>query len=154
MQRAAGSVVFGVVTAVVGVACAAAGAAGVLSPTVGGVAVGAGVVVAVAELAALSKLPSTAALIVAGVAAGVVVVAVEGVVDVGLPAVVVGAGLGLLLSSWWRYAEHVIAVEGPTRTLAAVLARWWLPARDLTLVLSGRPLRQPQPVLSSAPGRR
>ena len=153
MTRAAGSVAFGVVTAVVGGAVAAVGAAGLLTPTIGGLAIGLGAVVVVAELAGLSRFSPTVSLVVGGVAAGIVVVAVEGVVEVGLPAVVVGAGFGLLLSSWWRYAEHVIAVEGPHRAVAAVAARWWLPARDLTLALSGRPLRE-QPALPPSAARR
>jgi len=152
MKRAAGSVAFGVVTAAVGGACAAVGAAGLLTPGIGGFAIGLGAVVVVAELAALSRLSPTVSLVVGGVAAGVVVVAVEGVVEVGLPTVVVGAGLGLVLSSWWRYAEHVIAVEGPHRVAAAIAARWWVPARDLTLALSGRPLRE-QPALPPFDGR-
>ena len=153
-MRAAGAVSFGVVVAVVAAAIGVVAGAGLFTPLVGGVALGAAVVVVVAELAQLARLAATLGLIAAGVAAVVVVVAVEGIVEVSLPAVVGGAGLGLLLSSWWRYAEHVIAVEGPKQALAAIAARWWLPARDLTLALSGRPLRQPALLASTTPRRR
>ncbi|HEY1100989.1 MAG TPA: hypothetical protein VGF99_18770, partial [Myxococcota bacterium] len=124
--------------------------AGLVLPAVGGAVLGAGVVVGVAELANVARLRPAICFGIAGIAAAVVVAFVEGVADVSLPAVVGGAALGALLSAWWRYAEHVIVVEGPHTALPAIAARFWLPARDLSLALSGRPLTEPTPVLPAA----
>jgi hypothetical protein len=123
-------------------------------PVASALAIGAGVVLATVELATLSRVPPTASIVVGGVAAAVVVAFVEGIVEAPLPAVVAGAAIAVLLSSWWRYAEHVIAVEGPTRVPAALVARFWVPARDLGLALSGQPLRQPTSLPPSSPSRR
>ena len=139
--RAAGAIVFGAVTSVAGLALTVSGLVGVMVPVGAALAIGAGVVLTTVELATLSRVPPTASIVVGGVAAALVVAFVEGIVEAPLPAVVAGAAIAVLVSSWWRYAEHVIAVEGPTRLPAALLARWWVPARDLALALSGQPLR-------------
>lgn len=152
--RAAGAIVFGTTMSVVGLALAVCGLVGVMVPVASALAIGAGVVLATVELATLSRVPPTASLVVGGVAAAVVVAFIEGIVEAPLPAVVAGAAIAVLLSSWWRYAEHVIAVEGPTRLPAAFAARFWVPARDLALALSGQPLRQPASLPPSSPSRR
>lgn len=151
--RAAGAIVFGAIMSLVGLALAVSGLVGVMVPVASALAMGAGVVLATVELATLSRVPPTASIIIGGVAAGVVVAFVEGIVEAPLPAVVAGAAIAVLLSSWWRYAEHVIAVEGPTHVPAALAARFWVPARDLALALSGQPLRQPGRLPPSSPSR-
>lgn len=152
--RAAGAIVFGAIASVVGLALAVGGLVGVMVPVASALAIGAGVVLATAELATLSRVPPAASIVLGGVSAAVVVAFVEGIVEAPLPAVVAGAAIAVLLSSWWRYAEHVIAVEGPTRVPSALVARFWVPARDLALALSGQPLRQPTPLPPSSPSRR
>jgi hypothetical protein len=152
--RAAGAIAFGAITSVVGLALAVGGLVGVMVPVASALAIGAGTVLATAELATLSRVPPSASLVIGGVAAGVVVAFVEGIVEAPLPAVVAGAAIAVLLSSWWRYGEHVIAVEGPTRVPAALAARFWVPARDLALALAGQPLRQRPALPPSSPSRR
>lgn len=152
--RATGTMVFGVTASVLGLGLAVAGLVGVMVPAASAIAIGAGVVLATAEVATLSRLPPTASIVLGGVAAAVVVSFVEGIVEAPLAGVVAGAAIAVFLSSWWRYGEHVIAVEGPHRLPAALAARFWVPARDLALALSGQPLRQPTALPPSSPSRR
>ena len=149
--RAPGQRLFSLVGAFIGVGLGTVGVASVLSPAAAGVCVGAGVALLLTEVAALSRLPATVGLVLGGLAVGGVVVFADGVVDLSLPGLVVGGALGLLVAGAARYAEHVVAVEGPVQPVAAALARVWLPWRDLFLALGGRPLRQaPAPALPSA----
>lgn len=138
-----GQLPFSLGAAVVGVGAAVVAMAGLVPPVMGGALVGAGVALALAELAAVSRLSPTAGLLVGGVGAGVVVIVADGVVDLSLPGLVAGAAGGLVLSGAARYAEHVIAGEGPAGVFAAVLSRLTIPVRDLALALGVQPLRQP-----------
>ena len=143
--RAPGQRLFSLVGAFIGVGLGTVGVASVLSPAAAGVCVGAGVALL------LTELPATVGLVLGGLAVGGVVVFADGLVDLSLPGLVVGGALGLLVAGAARYAEHVVAVEGPVQPVAAALARVWLPWRDLFLALGGRPLRQaPAPALPSA----
>jgi hypothetical protein len=155
MRSVVGQLPFSLGGAVIGAAGVVVGLAGLLTPVGAGVVVGAGLALAVAELCALGRLPPTAGLVGGGVAVAAVVVVADGVVDLSLPGLVAGAGLGLVVSGAARYAEHVIAVEGPARPLAAVVARLTIPIRDLALALGGQPLREPAARLPNrAPGPR
>lgn len=142
------------VTAVAGAAFVV-GLAGVWTPVVGGLAVGAGLALALVELATVSRLPPTAALLLGGVGPAVVIVVADGVADLSLPGLVGGAALGLVVAGATRYAEHVIVGEGPHRAGPALLARVVVPVRDLALALGGRPLREPPrlPVARTSRGR-
>lgn len=140
--RAPGQRLFSLVGATVGVGLGTVGVASMLQPAAAAVCVGAGVALLLTEVAALSRLPASAGTLLGGLGVGVVVVLADGVIDLSLPGLVAGGALGLMVAGAARYAEHVIAVEGPKRPAAAALARVWLPWRDLFLALGGRPLRQ------------
>lgn len=151
MRRAVpGQRLFSLVGAAVGVAMVTVGVASLLSPLLAGCCLGFAMALLACELAAVARVAATPGLLLGGVAVGVVIVFVDGVIDVSLPGVVVGGGLGLVVAGAARYAEHVIVVEGPAGVLQSALARVWVPWRDLFLALGGRSLRQP-PVLPTPP---
>jgi hypothetical protein len=143
MRPVSGQLPFSLGGAVIGVVGVVVGLAGLMEPLTAGLAVGAGLALALAELCALGRAPPSAGLVAGGVGVAVVVVVADGLVDLSLPGLVGGAGFGLVVSGAARYAEHVIAVEGPARPLAAVGARFVVPFRDLALALGGQPLREP-----------
>lgn len=145
MRAVVGQLPFSLGGAIVGAAGVVVGLAGLLTPVAAGLVVGAGLALAVAELCTLGRLSPGVGLVAGGVAVGVVVVVADGVVDLSLPGLVGGAAIGLVVSGAARYAEHVIAVEGPGRPGPAVLARLVVPVRDLVLALGGHPLREPAP---------
>jgi hypothetical protein len=155
MRAVVGQLPFSLGGAVLGAAAVVVGLAGLVAPLPAGLAVGAGLALALAELCALGRLPPSPGLVAGGVGVGVVVVVADGVVDLSLPGLVCGAALGLVVSGAARYAEHVIAVEGPARPLAAAVARLVVPVRDLVLALAGEPLREPAALPPNrAPGHR
>ena len=154
MARAVpGQLPFSLTVAAVGVAGVVVGVAGLVVPAVAGGLVGAGIALAVTELAALSRLSPTAGLVAGGAAAGVVVIVADGLVDLSLPGLVGGAAAGLAGAAAARYGEHVIAGEGPGRAGPAVVARITIPVRDLLLALGGQALQEPAPP-PKAPGTR
>ena len=151
MRRAvSGQRLFSLVGAAVGVGMVTVGVASLLSPVLSGWCLGFGMALLACELAAVAQVAATPGLLLGGVAVGVVIVFIDGVIDVSLPGVVVGGGLGLGVAGAARYAEHVIVVEGPSGAMQSALARVWLPWRDLFLALGGRSLRQ-APVLPTPP---
>ena len=155
MRPVPGQLPFSLGGAVIGVAGVVVGLAGLVAPLPAGLAVGAGLALALAELCALGRLPPSAGLVAGGVGVAVVVVVADGLVEISLPGLVGGAGFGLVVCGAARYAEHVIAVEGPAGPLAAVGARLVVPLRDLALALGGQPLREPAaPSPNRAPGHR
>ena len=140
-------------------ACAVAGAfgavglAGLLSPVVGGVVVGAAATVLLAEAWAASRGGPFGGLVVGALGVAAVVVLADGLVDLALPAIVGGAAAAQAFVASVRYAEHIIAVEGPRRPLAALLRRFTLPASELFLALGGQPLPGSIEAPSSPPRR-
>ncbi len=154
MHAAPGQVLYSVTLAIAGVLVVVGGVAGLGGPVVGAVAVGAGLSLAVAELCALARLKVVAGLVAGGAAVATVIVLADGLMELSLPGLVVGAALGLSCAAAARYAEHIIAVEGPHHRGAAVIARWRLPWREVVDVLSGQPRRTPTRPLLLERGRR
>ncbi len=143
MRAAPGQLLYSLTLAVAGIVGVVVGLAGLGGPLVGAVAVGAGLAVAVAELGVLARLKVAASLVAGGAAVATVIVVADGLIELSLPGLVVGAALGLSCAAGARYAEHIIAVEGPHQRGAAVIARWLLPWREVVDVLSGQPRRTP-----------
>jgi hypothetical protein len=153
MAGVAGQVPYSVSVAAIGGAVASVGLAGLFSPIGGGVAVGAGVVLLLAELVAVARGPKWGGLVAGAVGVSVVVVVADGLVDLSLPALIAGAGGAQVFTAAVRYAEHVIAVEGPKRSLSAVLRRLTLPVHELFLALGGQSLSGSQPLPPRLPSR-
>ena len=149
-----GRVLWALCALTVGGALVTLGGGGLVGPVAAGGALGAGAFVIGAEVLGLVRARRTtvaraASLAVGGALAAVVVVVADGLVEASLPAVVVGSGLGAIVSGAAMYGEHVVAVEGPGRALPAASARAWLAWRDLFLAFAGPPLQE-----TSAPPQR
>ncbi len=133
-----GQLAYGVGAMSIAGAFANVGLAGLLSPGVGGVVVGAAVTVFLAELMALSRGSAVGGVVVGAIGTAAVVIFADGVVELSLAGLVGGAAAAQVFVASVRYAEHVIAVEGPRRPLPAILRRLTLPASELFLALAGR----------------
>ncbi len=154
MRAVAGQLAYSMSLAVAGGAAVVGGVAGVGGPVLAGVVVGAGLSLALSELSALAKLSVVAGLAIGAAAVGGVIVWADGHVELSLPGLVVGAAAGLSFAGASRYAEHVIAVEGPHSAGAALRARVLVPWRDLVRVLSAEPLASPSLSAHPPKGRR